>query len=243
METPVRALVFDFDGLLVDSEGCALAACREVYHQHGHELPFDRWCQNVGTKNNWNPSEHLSRLMGGVKGAEELNGLYRARYLEILKTKDTMPGVREFLAAARGEGFRLGVASGSSAGWVKGHLEARGLVEMFTAIATRDGDMAVKPDPAVYQLCLQMLQTDAGEAVAFEDSPNGVAAAKNAGLRCVAVPNAVTRNLDFSRADLRLESLAGRTPREVLMMLGVQGVSNAPSKAEFAEAGPVAAGA
>jgi HAD superfamily hydrolase (TIGR01509 family) len=118
-----------------------------------------------------------------------------------------MPGVEAALAAAREIGVRLAVASSSQRYWVEGHLQRLGLLEHFEILKTADDVEKVKPDPALYLQTLEALGVAASETVAFEDSVNGVKAAKAAGIFCVAVPNAVTRNLDFQHADLQISSL------------------------------------
>jgi len=115
--------------------------------------------------------------------------------------------VREYIAEARRLGLTLGVASSSSVGWVDGHLRRLGLREAFAVVRCAGDVPRVKPDPALYLAVLDATGIAAGEAVALEDSPNGVLAAKRAGLACVAVPNPLTARLDLSAADLRLGSL------------------------------------
>ena len=109
------------------------------------------------------------------------------------------------------------VASSSSLGWVEGHLVRLGLREHFTGIRCRDHVKRTKPDPDVYLAALEHLGLRPSEAIAIEDSPHGVSAAKAAGLVCVAVPNEVTRPLDFSHADLVIESFEALTLDEVLL--------------------------
>jgi HAD superfamily hydrolase (TIGR01509 family) len=127
-----------------------------------------------------------------------------------------MAGVRDYIADARRLGLRLGVASSSSRKWVVGHLERLGIHEFWDAVVTRNDVVRTKPSPDLYELVVRRLGVPASSAVALEDSPNGIAAAKEAGLYCVAVPNDLTRDLDVSRADVRLSSLA-EVPLEQLL--------------------------
>jgi beta-phosphoglucomutase-like phosphatase (HAD superfamily) len=119
-----------------------------------------------------------------------------------------LPGVVERMDEARDLGLALAVASSSSRGWVEGHLERLGLRERFRAIRCAGDVPRVKPDPALYHAVLEATGVKASDAIAFEDSPNGVLAAKRAGLTCVAVPNALTARLDLGAADLQVSSLA-----------------------------------
>jgi len=105
--------------------------------------------------------------------------------------------------------LRLGVASSSTGEWVRGHLARLGILERFDCLRCRDDVAHAKPEPDLYIAVLDCLGVTAAEAVAIEDSPNGVAAAKRAGMRCVAIPNSITARLDLSQADLILTTLAG----------------------------------
>jgi len=127
-----------------------------------------------------------------------------------------MGGVRDYVADAKRMGLLLAVASSSSRAWVLGHLERLGLGAQWDAVRTRDDVARTKPAPDLYLSAVAALGVAPEEAVAFEDSANGIAAAKDAGLLCVAVPNALTAGMDLSRADLRLGSLA-ETPLERLL--------------------------
>jgi HAD superfamily hydrolase (TIGR01509 family) len=129
-----------------------------------------------------------------------------------------MAGVREYVADAKRQGLRLAVASSSSRAWVLGHLERLGLRAQWDAVRTREDVARTKPAPDLYLAAVKALGVAPHETVAFEDSMNGIAAAKDAGLLCVAVPNGLTAGMDLSRADLRLASLA-ETPLERLLGL------------------------
>jgi beta-phosphoglucomutase-like phosphatase (HAD superfamily) len=103
---------------------------------------------------------------------------------------------------------KLAVASSSSRAWVAGHLQRLGVLERFEVLKCSDDVERVKPDPALYRAACEHLGVPPARAVAIEDSPNGILAAKRAGLFCVAVPNALTGRLVLDAADLRLASLS-----------------------------------
>ena len=205
----LRALIFDFDGLIVDTESSSLAAVQEAYRRHGHELPSDLWRQCVGTT--VDPYDHLQRLVGPevdlTAVREELEARHRAEVAEL----GPRPGVAELVTAAVTAGLRLAVASSSSRRWVEGHLERIGALSAFHAVRCRDDVRQTKPAPDVYLAALDALGVSASQAVAFEDSPNGVQAAKTAGIYTVAVPNGVTRGWPFDHADRVIDSLHGVT--------------------------------
>ena len=124
-----------------------------------------------------------------------------------MKEQPLRPGVSDCVSSAKTRGLKLAIASSSTQTWVARNLRKFGLFEEFDAVCTRDYVTAVKPDPALYLLALEKLGVAADEAIAFEDSPPGVLAAKRAGLYCIAVPNALTKDLPLDRADRLLNSL------------------------------------
>jgi len=116
-------------------------------------------------------------------------------------------------------GLKVGVASSSTRDWVRGHLERLGILDSFDCLRCRDDVASAKPEPDLYLAVLECVGVLAAEAIAIEDSPNGVLAAKRAGMRCVAIPNSITARLDLGRADLILDSLADVTLPELLSKL------------------------
>jgi HAD superfamily hydrolase (TIGR01509 family) len=215
----IRALVFDFDGLILETETPAHQSWSEIYREHGHELPLDRWFDHVGREGgDFDAADHLAALVGEGFDRDAARLRRNARKSELIATLDVMVGVREYVADARRLGLRLAVASSSSRAWVLGHLERLRLDADWDAVRTSDDVARTKPAPDLYLSAVSALGVGPKEAVAFEDSANGIAAAKDAGLLCVAVPNALTAGMDLSRADLRLASLA-ETPLESVLAL------------------------
>jgi HAD superfamily hydrolase (TIGR01509 family) len=216
----IRALIFDFDGLILETEEPIYRSWKEVYEAHGVPLPFDLWVKTVGSSNQeFHPQRHLEESLGGPLPQDEIDRRI-ARRVELVLAEPLRPGVADLARAARAAGMKVGVASSSSRDWVRGHLERLGIVDLFDCLRARDDVEHVKPDPDLYLASLECLGVSAAEALAIEDSPNGVLAAKRAGLRCVAVPNRITAGLDLSQADLRLSSLADLPLRQLLEKLG-----------------------
>jgi HAD superfamily hydrolase (TIGR01509 family) len=217
---PVRAFLFDFDGLILDTEVASRAGWELLYREHGHELPEEKWAQVVGTHGAWDPMAHLEELVGEPLEREALNERRLAHELTLIEAEELRPGIDEYFAAARRRGLRRAIVSSASRRWVDMHLHRLEEAVGWDAICTADRDpRRAKPAPTLYLEALDLLGVGANEAVAFEDSPNGVAAAKAAGIYCVAVPNDVTRALGLEHADLVLDSLADLPPEELLERL------------------------
>ena len=203
----VTALIFDFDGLIVDSESPGFQAWSELYASHGCVLPFEKYAACIGTIGGFDLHGYLQEQSGRVFDRSELEAACNRRWLELMDGQQLLPGIAACVSSARMRGVKLAVASSSTFKWVTRNLSRFELLDQFDAICTRDHVDAVKPDPALYRLALDRLGVHAGEAIAFEDSPNGILAAKRAGIFCVAVPNPLTRNLPLDLADRRLSSL------------------------------------
>jgi HAD superfamily hydrolase (TIGR01509 family) len=208
----IRALIFDFDGTLLDTESPDMLAWQAVFEEHQVSLSLDLWYQNIGrAPGTFDVYAHLEALIERPVVRDHVHGRYRARFLELLALEKLRDGVDSWLADAQDLGLDLAVASSSPRNWVTGHLEAFSLLDRFRVIRSRDDVVHAKPAPDLYLSALEGLGLQADEAIAIEDSPNGSVAAKAAGLYVIAVPNPVTRNLHFSQADLVLDSLADLT--------------------------------
>ncbi len=203
----MKALIFDFDGLIVDSESPGYQAWSELYASHGCSLPFEKYAACIGTIDGFDLHAYLEEQSGRALDRDELESASTRRWLELMDGQPLLPGIAACISSARTRGLKLAVASSSTETWVTRNLTRFGLLHHFDAICTRDFVSAVKPDPALYLLALERLGVAAGEAIAFEDSPNGILAAKRAGIFCVAIPNALTRMLPLDLADQRLTSL------------------------------------
>jgi HAD superfamily hydrolase (TIGR01509 family) len=206
----VRGLLFDFDGLLVDTESPSRLGWQELYREHGHELPLDEWATLVGTIGGpWDPLVHLETLVGRPLDRDTVTERRQAREFELIDLEDLRPGIEGYLEEADRRGLRTALVSSSSRDWIQRILGRLERLDHWDAIVAADGDPTrAKPRPTLYLEALETLGLAADEAIAFEDSPNGVRAAKRAGLVCVAVPNPVTATLALDEADVVVESLA-----------------------------------
>jgi HAD superfamily hydrolase (TIGR01509 family) len=214
-----RAIVFDFDGLILDTEEPVYRSWLEVYHAHGEELPFERWIQIVGsTTAGFHPQHHLEERLGRPLPKEVLDRRI-GRRTELILAQAVLPGVVDHIESARALGLKLGVASSSTRDWVSGHLARLGILDRFDCIRCRDDVPNAKPEPDLYLSVLDCLGVSAPEAFAIEDSPHGIAAAKRAGMKCVAIPNSITERLDLTQADVVVRSLADVTLDELIAKL------------------------
>ena len=214
---PIRAFLFDFDGLIIDTETASRAGWEWLYREHGHELPADKWASIVGTTGRWSPMDHLEDLVGEPLERRSLNERRVAHEISLIEAEELRPGIADYLAAAEEHGLKRAIVSSSSRTWIDLHLERLERTVGWDAILTADRDpQRAKPNPTMYLEALERLGVAAGEAIVFEDSPNGVRAAQAAGIFVVAIPNNVTRDFDLDAADLKLESLAELPPEQLL---------------------------
>jgi HAD superfamily hydrolase (TIGR01509 family) len=205
----IRGLLFDFDGLLIDTETPSRLAYEELYRDHGHELPLDRWATLVGTIGaEFDPDAHLEQLVGRQLDRERMAQRLRAREHELCDLEDLRPGIEDYLAEAQHRGLKTAIVSSSTRMWIARHLERLDRVKDWDAIVAADGNVErAKPQPDLYLEALAALDLEPQEAIAFEDSLNGIRAAKAAGVFVVAVPNPITETFALDEADLLLGSL------------------------------------
>ncbi|MGD9893364.1 MAG: HAD family hydrolase [Dehalococcoidia bacterium] len=204
----IRGLIFDFDGTIVDTELPAYQAWQEIFEEHGCSLPLLEWAQSLGGGDRgFDPCLHLEMQLGRALDQTALRERRQARKIELLAAEVLLPGVVEYVEAARRLDLRLAVASSSPRDWVVEHLDRFGLLDFFHSVSCADDVARVKPDPALFERALNLLDLQPEEAIVIEDSPNGITAAKAAGIYCVVVPNALTRELSIGHADRRLECL------------------------------------
>ncbi len=213
----MTALIFDFDGTIVDTETPAHLSTRRIWEAHGVELDVEWWIQGLGTdrKSSW--VVELERRSGRPLDHAALLAERQRIKDEITDRQPVLPGVAELIRAAVGRGLPLAVGSSSEHVWVDRHLDRVELTEHFSHVVCRDdvGGRA-KPAPDVFLRAVELLGVRAADVVVVEDSPNGVAAAQAAGLRTVVVPNPLVAHLEFPEVDLRLDGLDAHPPDELL---------------------------
>jgi len=213
----IRGLIFDFDGLILDTEVPIFRSWQEIFEEHGCRLTILDWADYLGrSPDSFDPCDKLEACLGHPVNRDALHARQRKRESELIEREGVLPGIIDYIREAKRLGLRLGGASSSPRSWVHGHLSRLGLREEFDCIRCGDEVKAAKPAPDLFLAALDCLGLAPEEAIAFEDAPHGIAAAKKAGIRCVAVPNALTKALSFDHADLTLDSLAALPLTELL---------------------------
>jgi len=214
----VRAFLFDFDGLILDTETASRAGWEWLYRQHGHDLPAEKWALMVGTVDGWDIWGHLEQLVGAPLDREAWNERRAEHELSLVEAEELRPGISEYLAYAERQRLKRAIVSSASRRWIDRHLARLERAVGWDAIVTADLDPErAKPRPTLYLEALDALDVGPDEAIAFEDSPNGAEAAKAAGIYVVGIPNAVTADLGLDdRADLVVESLADLPPQTLV---------------------------
>ncbi|WP_404431880.1 HAD family hydrolase [Sutcliffiella horikoshii] len=203
-----KAVIFDFDGLILDTETLHVEIFQEMFNDHKIEFPYSEWIQNIGTKNKLSIFDLLDRELKTEKVDREIwKHQNQQKFNERVSVLQARPGIIEYLEAAKKSGLRIGLASSSTYKWVTTHLKTLNLIDYFETIRTSDDVEFVKPHPALYKMAVEDLGVSPSECLAFEDSANGATAALEAGLTCVIVPNSTTLHLEFPKVNHRLNSM------------------------------------
>lgn len=213
----LKAIIFDLDGTIIDTETAWYVALNELYQEHGVELSLELYSTCIGTDlTAFNPYEYLITELHVQVDPDEFKNKVRQRYDHLMTKEQIRPGVRDYLEQARAAGIKLAVASSSNREWVERHLQQLGVLDYFDVIRTADDVRKVKPDPELYQQAIAALGVEPQEAIAVEDSPNGARAAAAAGLHCLVVPNTITSTLQFDLPHQRVTSLTDLAFGELL---------------------------
>ncbi|WP_443050390.1 HAD family hydrolase [Streptomyces sp. NBC_00286] len=216
----VRAVVFDFDGVIVDTETSLLQSWIDLFAQYGCPPPsLVEWKQRIGSSLHRDLMPSLLKSCPTDIDEPEARRWRVQRSRELCARTGLLPGVTSWLREASERGVLLGVASSSPSDWVVGNLRRLNVAGSFTAISCGGPGIPGKPAPDLYLRTCAALGVPPEAALAVEDSPNGIRAANLAGLSCVAVPNGVTSDMDLSQADLVIPSLADCSLEEAVGQL------------------------
>lgn len=202
----IKAIVFDFDGLIIDTETVWYLTFKEVLQGYNVDFPLEVFVKCIGTDDAALNAFIEEKL--GIESIDIIMNLAKENHKAKMELLDIREGVKEYLIEAQNLGLKIGLASSSSREWVEGFLKQLEIIDYFEVIKTGDEVEKVKPDPTLYIKTLEALKINADEAVAFEDSANGARAAIAAGLKCVIVPNEVTKEINFEKFHLRINSMS-----------------------------------
>lgn len=208
----LRAVVFDFDGLIIDSEWAIYETACAAFALHGHDVTVEAWATVVGI-NDYDDEEWWSALLRAARieafEKEAFDAAYRAQDRSNRDELPLLPGVAELIDDLGAAGVPIGIASSSDVAWLHRHTDRLGIRDRFATLVGADAVGGLgKPAPDVYVRACADLGAEPAHCVALEDSGHGVTAAKAAGMRAVAVPSRITRHNDFAHADLVIDSLA-----------------------------------
>lgn len=215
----IKALIFDFDGLILDTETPEVLVWQSIYKEYGFELPVEEWEKTVGGYgiSDFDPAKNLSHLSQGRLDPVSLRARYRLEADAIIHANPILPGIMDMIHAGKEHGLQVAIGSSSPHSWVDTHTKRLGIYHHFDHIICQD-DVApgrTKPHPDIYLKALDTLKVNKDEAVVFEDSPNGALASKRAGIFVVAIPNPLTAKMNV-QGDLTVSSLADLTLQDLM---------------------------
>jgi putative hydrolase of the HAD superfamily len=206
----IKALIFDFDGLIMDTESPAVDGWKAIYAEYGQEFPLQLWIEKVVgiSAGNFDAAAHLAGLTGQSLDLAALRSRALTYRLQVQSRLPALPGVNDYIKTAKRLGLRLVVASSSDRARVEGYLRQLGLLNEFEALICLEDVRQIKPAPDLFLKACATLKLRKDELLILEDSQNGITAATRAGIRVVAVPNRITAYDTHEGASLLLASLA-----------------------------------
>jgi len=217
----INTFIFDFDGLILDTELACYQTWVDIYKTYQAKLPIEEWIVCVGTSDEaFDPIQYLKQITKIESlDANEILHFHDKEYRKRTCKLEIKPGVMDYLEWAKNNQFNIAIASSANKDWVITHLESLKIIQYFDLIKTNNDVEKVKPDPELFSLIKKSFQINDFEAVIFEDSFHGINAGLASNLFTVAVPNELTRNLDLSAAHLIITGLDAIAPSKLLKTL------------------------
>jgi HAD superfamily hydrolase (TIGR01509 family) len=204
----IKGIIFDFDGLICDTETPEVRAWEALFTEYGFSFPFERYQETIGAiHNDDSPFVILEDLLGHPVDRREVKDSFLNFRNKLIAAEPMRPGILNYLNEAKNEGLLIGLASSSPRSWIDHHISRFGIMDYFGCIKTLNDVSNTKPDPELYIKSLECMQLKPREVIALEDSPNGVTAANKAGIYVAVFPNEITRIFEFNNADLLIDSL------------------------------------
>ncbi|MBK1831590.1 HAD family phosphatase [Verrucomicrobiaceae bacterium R5-34] len=212
--TEAKAVLFDFDGIVLDTEWPIYMTWKALFEREGQELPPEIYVKCIGSDfDTWSPETYLEELTGKQFDWETENAARQVDILKNLEGSPAMPGAVPLIEClAEHPDILTAVVSSSSHHWVDGWLEKLDLSKNFNTTVCRGDAPRIKPAPDLYLEAARQLGVAPSDCLVIEDSMNGMISAHQAGMQVVVVPNRLTSVLDFSEADWQTKSLAELVP-------------------------------
>lgn len=203
----MKAIIFDFDGTIIDTETAWYNVFRDAYARYGVDLSLETYSKCLGTSlQSFNPYTYLSTHHHVKLDLAAFQTSIQQSHAQLMEKEAMRPGILKLLQQAKEAGLRIGLASSSNRQWVDKFVDSLGIRDYFECFCTADTVKQVKPDPELYLQALEQLGVHANEAMAIEDSPNGARAAVVAGLHTVVIPNTITKRLSFDQGHYTIDS-------------------------------------
>ena len=216
----LKGLIFDFDGLIVDTETVIYETWANLYQQNGQTLDLADYKQCVGSDfAQFDPSEELEKRCGKKFDWNELNLQRELKIRENLSSQRERPGIISFIEEAKKNGLKMAIASSSSKAWVVGWVERLEIKHYFSAFLNRDDVKRIKPAPDLFLASCEALKIDTSEALVLEDSENGLKAANAAGINCAIITNKITEGGTFSESVLQTDNFSDIRLKKLLIDL------------------------
>lgn len=214
-------MIFDFDGVVLDSETPEYESHRRIYERCGVALTVDEWCGAIGLWTEGHDEKRFETLCERSARAPARAAYHeeRRRIFAELVPGEPMRGIRKLLLALNDAGVPTAIASTAPSRWVVPAADRIGVRPLFRAIVTGEEVARRKPAPDVYVEAARRLDVDPARSVAIEDSAPGVAAARAAGMRTVAIPHWLTASHDLAGADVTVAHAGELTPDRLRQIL------------------------